>query len=108
MESTRILLVKIFNAIGFIIGFFLLLRIVFRFFSANPSTPLVSLVYSVSGSLIYPFKGMFRDVFIQGAAIDVSAVIALIAYSILISLIISLVNALVTPIILRHDRSLHA
>lgn len=109
MESARYLLIRIVNIIGGVIGIFLLLRIVLRLLAANSATPIVSWVYSISASLAFPFKGIFRDVPVPGLAIfDMSALIALLAYSIVFSLIVAAINAITTPIILhRHSGQAH-
>ncbi len=104
MENLKLILTRVINVIGGFIGIFLALRIILRFFSANPATPIVSWIYSISNGFIYPFKGMFGDINI-GGVVDVSAFVALIAYTIIFSLLIALINAIFTPIILHHEHA---
>jgi len=106
MEGARFILIRVINVIGAIIAIFLGLRIIFRFFSANPSAPIVAWIYNISGNLVYPFRGIFGDVFI-GGTIDVSALIALLAYSVILSLLIAFINAIFRPIIIRRDTHAH-
>lgn len=106
MENARFILVRLLNVIGGIIGIFLGLRIILRFFYANPATPIVSWIYSVSDGLVYPFRGIFGD-FNLGGIVDSSAFIALIAYAIILSILIAIVNAIFNPIIVHQDTHAH-
>ncbi|HVZ67804.1 MAG TPA: YggT family protein [Patescibacteria group bacterium] len=104
MESTRFILVRVINIIGSIVGFFIAVRILLRLLSANASTPIVSWIYSVSGNLVYPFNGIFRDVSVRGAGtLDLSALVALFAYAILFTVIISLINSVALPLVHEDD-----
>jgi len=106
MEGARFLIVRILNVIGGIIGLFLGLRIILRFFGANAATPFVSWIYSITNSLVYPFRGIFGD-FYLGGVVDTSSFIALIAYAIIISILIAIVNAIFNPIIVQQDTHAH-
>lgn len=107
MTGIKILLNRILNAAGVIIGAFLAMRILLRFFAANPSTPFVSWVYSVTDVLIYPFRGIFSNLQMgtTGGVVDLSAFVSLLAYGIILSLLMALVNALLNPIIVSKDLS---
>src|SRR6266480_1899370 len=67
---------------------FLFLRIVFRLFGANPETLFAGFVYLISGIFLLPFFGIFprfRDTIVAGQmTVDVSAIIALFSYIIII------------------------
>ena len=97
MENTRLIVIRILNIAGFLIGILIGLRIILRFFGANSSTPFVSWFYSVSEALI-PFRGIFNDINLQGnSVLDISAIVAAVAYIILISIIISIINSITRP-----------
>lgn len=100
------ILVRLLNLFLVIVSFFLVLRFIFRLLSANPSTPFVSWIYDVSGTLISPFRGIFVNPIvssINGQAIfDIVSVIALIFYALLVYFLISLVDA-VTPDVEHED-----
>lgn len=58
----------------------LLLRIVLVFFGADPTAFFASLIYGLSAPLVAPFQGLFPAVFINQGSLDLSAIVALIAY----------------------------
>lgn len=92
MEISRILSVLI-NFLFAIIGFLLGLRIILRFFGANPNTPFVQWVYESSDSLLAPFAGIFPVTRIEGGfVIDFPAVFAVIIYAFLGYLILEAVS----------------
>lgn len=74
---------RIVNAIFGIIEFFILLRILFEMLGASGSAPFVASLYSVTDSLVAPFVGAFANWNIAGLVLDISAVLALIAYAII-------------------------
>ncbi len=79
----------IFGIIEFVIG----LRILFELFSANASSPIVSWLYAVSRTLLYPFQGIFPSPVLSGGFIlDMSAIVALLAYALLAYFISELVR----------------
>jgi uncharacterized protein YggT (Ycf19 family) len=94
MYTTKALLYLIdfiFGIIEILIG----LRLILKFLGANPSTPFVSWVYSVSYPLIYPFQGIFPSSIIQGRFyIEISALVALLVYALIDYLIGEFVNFL--------------
>ena len=93
--TLRYFFLSLMNIIMGVIGFFLGLRIIFRLFAANPSTPFVSWIYSVSDYLVSPFQGIFPSPQIEtGSVFDVAALIAFIAYALAIYLITALVDAI--------------
>lgn len=57
------------------------LRIILKFFGANPFTPFVAWVYQTSKPLLAPFEGMFPSATTQGGfVLEVSALFALLVY----------------------------
>lgn len=89
------LFASIVNILLTIIGFFVGLRIILRLFSANPATPFVSWVYSISDTFITPFRGIFPALNIQTGVLDMVAIITLAGYMLLGYLLLSLFRSLV-------------
>ena len=94
------ILIRLLNLFLGIVGFFLILRFIFRLLTANSATPFVAWIYSVSNTLISPFRGIFINPIIPergGQAIfDIVALVAFIFYALLVYFLIALVDA-VTP-----------
>lgn len=86
------ILIILVNTTLAILGFFIGLRIFLKFFSANPATPIVAWVYSLSSNLIYPFTGIFPDISTQIGVLDMVAIIALAGYTFFGALLIWLLN----------------
>ena len=60
----------------------LVLRIVFRLFSANPTASFVHWIYSTSSTLLEPFRGVFTNGVVgKSHVLDFTALFALIAYA---------------------------
>jgi hypothetical protein len=96
----------VFRVLNFLLGLitlFLGLRILFRLVGANPETPFVQWIYSLSGILTAPFAGIFPNQSANGAVLDVVAMVALIMYAIAIYLIASLVDALMNRRVYRRQ-----
>lgn len=91
MSTVYIALQRLINIILAIITFFIGFRILFRLLAANPSTPFVSWIYSISDRLVYPFTGIFPNPSISNIGVlDVVAIISLLAYA-LVAYLITLV-----------------
>ncbi len=82
-ERLSNILITLTNTILGIIGFFIVMRVILRLFSANPATPIVSWIYDVSAALIYPFIGIFPDINAGIGILDIVALVALIGYLLL-------------------------
>lgn len=86
--------------INFFVGLaalFLALRIILRLFGANANVPFVQWIYSSSGVLLQPFRGIFpTTVIAPDHVLDFSALFALIVYGLLGMLVLWLVYYL-TP-----------
>lgn len=101
--TVRRILITILNIIGGTIAFFIGLRIIFNLFAANPNTPFVAWVMRVSQSFVYPFQGIIPNLNLNGGGvIDIVAIVAMIAYLILLSLVIALVDGIANSTLRRH------
>lgn len=91
------ILVRLLNLFLGVVGFFLILRFLFRLLSANSSTPFVSWIYDVSGTLMSPFRGIFTNPTVptvSGQAVfDIVALVAFVFYSLLVYFLIALVDS---------------
>lgn len=100
------ILVRLLNVFLGVVGFFLLLRFVFRLLSANASTPFVSWIYDVSSTLMSPFRGIFINPTlptVKGSAVfDIVALVAFLFYALLVYFLVALVDAVTPPV--REDR----
>jgi uncharacterized protein YggT (Ycf19 family) len=82
------LLLRLVNWVLWFIGIVIGLRVVLKFFGANPTAPFVDWVYETSEPLLAPFMGMFPAPAIEGRyVIEFSALFALIVYGLAASLI---------------------
>jgi uncharacterized protein YggT (Ycf19 family) len=94
-HNVLIQLLQLFLAV---VAFFLGLRFILRLLAANSSTPFVSWVYSVSDTLISPFRGIFVNPVVEGGSIfDIVTLIALLFYTLLVYFLIALVDAVTRP-----------
>lgn len=92
MYTARLILILvdfIFGLIELVLG----LRILLEILGANSSTPFVNWVYTISGTLLNPFKGIFPSPVLQGRfVLDISAIIALFVYALIAYLISELIR----------------
>lgn len=94
MSIFGVVLLHILNFIFGIISLFLALRVVLHLFAASASAPIVVWIYNITDRLISPFQGMFPSIqIISGGALDVVALIALVAYSIVFYIIGGLIRS---------------
>jgi uncharacterized protein YggT (Ycf19 family) len=71
------------------------LRVILKFFGANPATPFVNWVYETSEPLLTPFSGMFPAPVIEGRfVLEFSTLFALIIYGLIAYLLIALIEYL--------------
>ncbi len=92
MAMSRIIFFLV-NFVFTVIGFLLGLRILLRFFGANPSTPFVQWIYESSDSLLAPFAGIFPVTRLEGGFIvDFPAIFAVIVYAFIGYLIVEVVD----------------
>jgi uncharacterized protein YggT (Ycf19 family) len=84
------------TVINVVLGFIELLlavRIVLELLAANASAPFVAWLYSVSYGLVAPFQGAFPSLVLSGGyIIDLSAILAMIAYAVIAWLVVWLIS----------------
>lgn len=94
MRSKHLLSSLIYLVIG-LAEFILAFRIVFRLFAANPNASFVNWIYTTSGTLLQPFRGIFPTTVIDKSyALDFNALFALIVYALVGSLLVYFVEVL--------------
>ncbi|MBI4033980.1 MAG: YggT family protein [Candidatus Brennerbacteria bacterium] len=85
--------------IRYVLGFFELLlglRILLRLLAANPLTPIVDFLYTVTDIIVFPFQGIFSNVQLRGGGIfDVVAITAMVGYPIIVYLLIEILHIIV-------------
>lgn len=80
-----------------LVEIFLGLRVLLRFFAANPSNHFVSWIYNSSDVLMQPFRGIFPPTVIgRDHVIDFSALFAMLVYA-LIAMAFAALAAWLTP-----------
>ncbi len=96
--SVRNVLVTLFDlALGAII-LFLGLRFVFALFGVSLGVPFVAWVNSVSGSLTAPFAGILPSLPLGVGRLDITALLAILFYSLLFYLIRAIIDAVATTV----------
>jgi len=75
---------------------FFAFRLIFKLLGANPGNVFVSFIYSVSGALITPFRGIFRSAVNQGietkSVLEPTTIIAMIVYALVVYGIVRLIE----------------
>lgn len=99
------LLKTIVNMVLSVITFFLVTRIVLRFFSTNPSTPFVGWVFDISSFLMQPFANIAPNIITQTGVLDIVATVSLLAYLIAGYFLLSLIERLMVPEVIEEDDS---
>lgn len=64
-----------------VIEILLVIRIVLRALAANPSAAFTNTIYGVTNGLVAPFAGVFPQLGFRNSVLDLSAVLALVVYS---------------------------
>lgn len=71
-------------------------RLIFKLLGANPQSPFVSVIYSVSEAFLIPFNGIFRSAVTKGieaqAVLEPTTIIAMIVYAIIAWGIVKLIE----------------
>lgn len=87
------------NIVYYILGVLevlLAFRLVFKLLGANPKSPFVSFIYSVSQAFLAPFNGIFRSAVTKGieaqSILEPTTIIAMIVYAILAWGIVKLIE----------------
>lgn len=69
------------------------IRLILKFLVASPRAIIVDLIYQITGFIIFPFKFIFANIYLQGGGIiDIIAISAMIGYLILIFAIIKFLD----------------
>lgn len=88
------------DIINFVIAFVILLlglRLVLRFFGANPSVPFVQWVYDTTTPILGPFRGIFPSAELQGQfVLEFSTIFAMIIYALIGYFLIYLISLVPT------------
>src|SRR3990172_1913185 len=58
----------------------LLFRFIFKLLGANPGTPFVRFLYTISGSVLAPFKAIFPTTTVEGSIFEGSTLVAIAIY----------------------------
>ncbi len=66
-----------------VVNVLLLLRLIFQAFGANRGSPIVALIYSLTGALLAPFRGIFDIAAAGESVIDPAIFVAMIIYALL-------------------------
>jgi uncharacterized protein YggT (Ycf19 family) len=56
------------------------LRVLLRLIAANPDSPFAQFIYGVTAPLVVPFDGLTVTPAVEGAALELSSIVALIVY----------------------------
>jgi len=71
-------------------------RLVFKLLGANPESPFVSFIYSVSQAFLSPFSGIFRSAVTKGietqSVLEPTTIIAMIVYAVIAWGIVKLIE----------------
>ena len=92
VKTNRVILTR---AIWYLLGVItaiLALRIILLMLSANPETPFVDFVYSVSSIFVVPFYGIFNQPDYTRFYVDTSSIVAIIVYWLLAVGLAKLIN----------------
>jgi uncharacterized protein YggT (Ycf19 family) len=72
------------NFVLAIVEIFLGLRVILRFFAANPTSSFVHWIYTSSNTLLEPFRGIFpTEVIGKNHVVDFSALFAMLVYGLI-------------------------
>ncbi|MDD5145949.1 MAG: YggT family protein [Candidatus Pacebacteria bacterium] len=73
---------------------FLFIRLLLNFLAANPGNFIVRAIYDYSSIFISPFNSIFHDIYWKGHLIEISTVLAMVAYAIAVQIVLILINSL--------------
>jgi uncharacterized protein YggT (Ycf19 family) len=85
------------QVVGLIFGLLeavIVLRILFKFFGANPNNPIAALVTKVTDVFLAPFAGLFAPLTIGGMVFELSSFIALLIYAVIGWAIVKLITVI--------------
>ena len=76
-------------------------RLIFKLLGANPGSDFVSLIYTISGTFLTPFSGIFRTAVTSGieteSVLEPATIIAMIVYALIAYGIVRLIQINATP-----------
>lgn len=72
----------------------LTIRVLLRMFGANPASPFVAWIHAMTDPFVAPFAGIFPS---PAAGIDVAALVAMLAYALLVYALVRLLDAVLLP-----------
>jgi hypothetical protein len=74
----------------FFVEIFLFLRLILKYFNANPKALVVSIIYKYSRNLIYPFQFIFPNVSFLGKPVETQTLCAILGYAIFVYLVLKI------------------
>ncbi|SRR5258708_1597111 len=97
-EVTILTINRIIYYIGGILETFLFFRFILKLLGANPFSPFVAFIYSLSGIFEAPFRGIFPSAVSQGlgsaSVLEPSTIFAILVYLVLIFGIVEFIKVL--------------
>ena len=75
-----------------LLEFFLFLRLLLKFFWANPDTLVVKIIYKYSEILVSPFNSIFPNIYWRNYFIETSTIAAMIGYGIVVFVLFRLLR----------------
>lgn len=87
----------IYNAVQWlarVVGGLLAIRLVLRFFSANPVAPAVAWLYDLTNWMLQPVDFIFPNIIVGPGVFDVVAITGIIFYAIIFSIILRILQSL--------------
>lgn len=95
---------KIKKIVYYILGILevlLAFRLIFKLLGANPGSPFVSFIYTLSGVFIAPFNGIFRSAVTEGietkSVLEPMTIIAMIVYALIAYGVVRLIEIYRNP-----------
>lgn len=93
------------NTVLGVVAFFLLLRVVFLFFSVNSATPFVSWILGASKILMSPFANLVPNYPVATGVLDITAMVTLFAYLLLGYIVLSIFESLSESRVMENSRA---
>jgi len=93
-----LLVTRAVNIIFGVIEFLLAVRLILQLLSANPGSQFVASIYDITGRLMGPFFGAFPEMSLAGMTLDLSIILAMLAYAVINWLIVRLLAMVFVPV----------
>jgi len=87
-----------------VINMLLVIRFVLLLLGANAASPFVTLIYSLSGAFVLPFRGIFAEPDLGASVIELAALVGIVVYSLVaygLARVVELIYAPVHPTVTR-------